>query len=599
MATVAWLLNNVPLADLGISESSAQFINQGISRMVFAIRNATLAEAVGFTYRQDVTIKRDGVIWFVGKIAKTPRWGEWGKAGSTIEVWDAWWDLSLLTYEQAWNGGVTTRILQNADKITEATDENGGVQIGVGDWIRYEYEGGDPQDTKDELQNLLSFAKQRGVALQIGTLLTGYEVWPEEFVDRKVAELIIALLRWHPFAVTWFDYGTEGGPTLHVQTRGDTSVLVRLPDLSFNLSAGGQITVSHCDPRSDLVPPCILIRYELQEDGEATIVHTDKAPAGATGKEIGAFITTVTLGDGAAWDTTPIVGAPPPPDGWTLTRIPEDFAQRYYDEYTLTHDGEMEIAEENAGSTRYMGKCVNFSNGLAAWTTMRAPVQSVTVDLRFARTNIVFGSGNAIGIEDALKRLLRYRRPTNQGKRDTSTPPEDEFAPAAGPLCAFCVRIDEDTVAMRVAPGIVADGIEETVPTFGDSGIALDAVVPPEIEVTEGALFELYLEVDWTPNVSAFTLLDDLGATFTEYRAVGTGTVNSTRIAFTVSGAQPSIVNAATGEVTQDAVLFFHLGTFRWDVGQSPSYQPKRIGSVQVIHMPPERYYLMFASASV
>ena len=100
------------------------------------------------------------------------------------------------------------------------------------------------------------------------------------------------MLRWHPDCVAWFDYTTTPYPTLHIRRRANLAA-VALPVGVAPLSSVKGIT-----PRNDLVPPSVVIHYEItgSSNGQSTFnLAIDAAPTTATGAEFGAVCCTIPL----------------------------------------------------------------------------------------------------------------------------------------------------------------------------------------------------------------------------------------------------------------------------------------------------------------
>ncbi len=119
------------------------------------------------------------------------------------------------------------------------------------------------------------------------------------------AEVIRKQLRWHPNAVTWWDYTTadaNGAP----KPTFNCNVLQLLPAVSFQLptdatnAAGVQPVISELSvtPRYDLQRPSVAIKYEKKttiNNTDFLSVISDIWPAGKTGQELNALTATIDL----------------------------------------------------------------------------------------------------------------------------------------------------------------------------------------------------------------------------------------------------------------------------------------------------------------
>lgn len=558
--------------ELGIRMASRVLVNQGIDKVVLEVVDATLAAAQLWAYGDEVLIKRGTERYFKGKVAKLPKWGESGAVGSTYEIWGPWWDLTRCVYEQSWNGDLTSRVMLGARAVYGA-GTGGGVELGETSDIRY---GTDEPtavavNTAKELENLIDFASWRGCDLDRDELPTGIDMFPEEYVDRSVADLIIAILRWHPYAVTWFDY-TSSTPELHIRVRAEMATVA--------LSTSTDVESLQVASRDELVPPCIVIRYACKTERQYVLQYEDKYPALATGEELGAYIATVTLDEGEAWD----IGEAPV--GSYLLSIPTGLAQHFYTSYNdVMYDGSLTVVAASVGATEYMGKALNLTGGLAAWGTMAAPIQSVTEDIGQGVTTLEFGSGENIGIEDLLKLkdLLRKRKPKAQKARDTSPAPPT----GQGPFEIYTAKVGANWV-VYVYPGIVTNGEPDGEISVGDLAGAL---------IGWGGALDRWLFVEIEPVMDSMVLLDADGDEFVEWRATASVTIVDTGIATSITqygAARAPIVDYATGEITETGRYYFYLGSCVFNTGAAaPTPSNTRSGNFTLMHVPPARLYLM------
>jgi hypothetical protein len=150
--------------------------------------------------------------------------------------------------------------------------------------------------TAQQITEALEHSIAAGDPIQIGTagdppLITspiGITVPIDEVRDITIAEVIRKELRWHPDAVTWFDYSTSP-PTLHIAQRP------ALPAATFNISTK-PLSAVNIDRRDDLVLDAVMLKFEiLSEPGgvQHQYIQTDYFPAESTA--LGVFKATIDL----------------------------------------------------------------------------------------------------------------------------------------------------------------------------------------------------------------------------------------------------------------------------------------------------------------
>lgn len=118
----------------------------------------------------------------------------------------------------------------------------------------------------------------------------------EEMRDITCSEVLKKMLRWSPDAVTWIDYTTTV-PELHIDKRANLAVAT-IPIGAVEDSDNLVIT-----PRDDIVPPKVVIKYEIShmiDSGVFTVLQTDAAPTLASSgvgsdEEFRAFRVTVDM----------------------------------------------------------------------------------------------------------------------------------------------------------------------------------------------------------------------------------------------------------------------------------------------------------------
>jgi hypothetical protein len=162
--------------------------------------------------------------------------------------------------------------------------------------------------------------------------------------------------------------------------------------------------------------------------------------------------------------------------------------------------------------------------------------------------------------------------------------PSGASEPTYNPLQTY---VQTGTNIIKVAPGLCGQDSSNVEVAVTNTGVNLATI-------GLGGSQDIWLGVSIQPVVQPFTVLDGAGDTSTEYLTVGTGNVLSAviRLSTAVPPAQPSIVDNETGEVLQNAVVYFKLATVTWPGGTAPSVHIYRQGNLDVILIPPNRVYL-------
>lgn len=228
-----------------------------------------------FPYGATITIRRDGAQWFLGRVIGTPRNGSPRSETISYRLAGPWFWLDHLVFQQSWN----------------FSDENGDPQAGrsshlfLGQTVM-----GEPMTTGDQITEILEWAIACGAPLKAGTGFPELNVPIREVRELTCGEAIRQMLRWHPDAVTWFDYSTTP-PTFHCQARSSLDAL--------SLDVGTKpVSAISINPRYDLQVPAVVLKFEQTNtvDGQNYAAKSEqKYPLTATGEELGALVATIDL----------------------------------------------------------------------------------------------------------------------------------------------------------------------------------------------------------------------------------------------------------------------------------------------------------------
>lgn len=260
--------------DWGIGKMSRRDQSQAADEVSFIADGTAFDSTAIFPYGVWLSIYRDrtgsgtaysgGNRWFYGMVVKTPRSGTAQAETLTYELVGPWYCLENRDFEQdwwMWNG--TTNVNVKNGHIFLNLNMTAGV-LGYA-------------TTTQQITEALQHSIDAGDPIQLGALPSGIIIPIDEVRCLKIAEVVRKELRWHPDAVTWFDYATVT-PTLHIAQRP------ALQAATFNISTK-PLSAVNIDRRDDLVLDAVMLKYEIlsETDGVQHLqILTDYFPAEST-----------------------------------------------------------------------------------------------------------------------------------------------------------------------------------------------------------------------------------------------------------------------------------------------------------------------------
>jgi len=292
--------------DLGLSQLRRSQVNQGVDTVTFRHAGSATASLL-FPTRSTVTITRDDVQWFLGRVGNPRRIGAPTDEAVEYEILGPWFWLEKIPYLQNWlvyNTGLGALQTLKKTRVILGQDDDGTVLT-----------------TGEQIEAALQCAIDAGAPLQIGYIASNAEVPWEQTVDITVAEVIVRMLRHTPDCLSLIDYTTTP-PTFHVS--------------SFALSYEKQLavgtaplsSVASVTPRYDLQVPGVRIRYERRAmstglPGGDNVYHTVVTEDAGDMADLEAVTMTIEL---AGWkgayqseyietETIPLYTDPPATDG--------------------------------------------------------------------------------------------------------------------------------------------------------------------------------------------------------------------------------------------------------------------------------------------
>jgi hypothetical protein len=351
--------------ELGLTGFGLKLINQANDLMTFSVADADLDAENLWEYGDSLSLYKDGVKWFSGKVITSPRFGNTSAEGVDYEVAGPWHDLRL-NFEQNY---------YNSDDVLDVK-----THVVLGKDI-----DGDEVDIGTVLAEVLDFGISKGANLTyVQTELDELTVIApyDDQTDISCSKAIRTMLAWVPDMETWFDYsGTT--PVLHFTRRADADAV------QYDYTTGEVAESLQIKSRNDIQFDGAMINWETQDGSSSWYgVDRDIYPEGTT-SGLTTYQVTIVIND---YDT--------------LTEAPEGLAEFIYDAVSVLHyEGSLSLIEEECSAGPRPGKVLNLANGLAAWASMRAVIQSVYFDIDAGRTTITFGPPEHLGPTDYVTLL--------------------------------------------------------------------------------------------------------------------------------------------------------------------------------------------------
>ena len=386
----------ISAAQAGVTEIIRHRATQSTETCTVRTEGTAFDAAPLFIHGSRVKVLRDGVPWFVGRVTGMPGSGDGHTEGLSYDLSGPWWHLENLVCQQTWvlRGGETTALLSRL--VLGQSLAGGRLTSG------------------QVIVETLQHAIDSGAPFQIGVVEPAAILPLDELRDVTCAEVIRKVLRWHPDCVAWFDHATEPVPTFHCRARGN------LPQTTFAVGRAPLTAVRGITKRTDLVTPAVVLHYETV-NGDSTDVVTDAAPAGATGREFGALVATISSGSATPTDPVAFSLAQLAPTGGNPPTL--SLAQTLYHARSVpAYSGSLVLVEPEAGGVEAgPGTTLNLTNAACAeWATMQAVVVEDETRVASGTTSVRFGPAEHLGTVD-LASALNGTRP-GVGGREAGSP---------------------------------------------------------------------------------------------------------------------------------------------------------------------------------
>lgn len=267
-----------------ISDINVDLTSQGADSASLFLDGKDYDSTDLWSYKDEVTIYRDGQAWFRGVVVSTPRSGRPDYEGAEYQLAGGWWWFENTAYLKEWASLTTTEV--------EGETVAGSDSQYLGYARLFIDNNGDGVSTSAALTELVNYAISAGVPVMLGSLPANTIIpWPSDVRDASVAQVIQQILRWHPDVTPWFDYSTSP-PTLNFDERSGAETL------TLNADRNNHVRDVNIRSRDDLKPAAVCIHYEITDkvdDKQYRRISHDLAPGGQSCVQPGAVNVTIPL----------------------------------------------------------------------------------------------------------------------------------------------------------------------------------------------------------------------------------------------------------------------------------------------------------------
>jgi hypothetical protein len=251
-----FLLNGSPLASLGLANPRLSYASMQADALTLDHLTAAWDADPIFAYAETLTLTRDGVPVFVGRVRRFPRFAGPTAETTSYEILGPWDWLERRAFVQ--------QVAVVADPAVSTTP----IYVASGFVILNQLNDGTSVNIADSLAVVINQAISSGVPILLGTI-TGFDYatgW-DEITDLTLADAITRLLASAPDAVVWWDYTTAPTPTIHIGRRAnlaDVSLVIApagSPPSAYGPGGYAEFESLRLMSRPDLVVPGTFITY--------------------------------------------------------------------------------------------------------------------------------------------------------------------------------------------------------------------------------------------------------------------------------------------------------------------------------------------------
>lgn len=366
------------LADWGIDADSALLVFNSFEadQFSFALQEGGNAlAALPFTYGQQLKLRQNGTVKFVGTVRDRPVFGSINKERQRFVAYNFWHGIEANIYQQNRNlidNTFSTLTLTETSQVVHFRSPSNGAKI----------------STYGEVANLCAYA-----GLPVTLDFTGVTPPFQDSNDLSVAEGIRRAASWQPDLLARADYSGEV-PALHILDRAAAGTR------ALDVTAGALLSDFECRRRDDLVPRGVRINFITTLEDEATGLRYSKLNAdsgGSLSRGEYVIVATLNIGDGEA--------------------VPYGLAAAYYASLqTCFLEGSFSLGGFECDLSWAPGDLLDISNGLTEWADCIAPITEVSHQLVTGNTVVKFGPPQFLGLANFIALNSRVKDSQNNGK---------------------------------------------------------------------------------------------------------------------------------------------------------------------------------------
>lgn len=264
---------NDTFANLALGKLARSRYSQRADLVTFEAPVTSFLSDSIINYGDTVSINKDRAQWFYGRCISIPRQGSGTAERITYHVAGPWWHMEAIVYQQYWAIYTGSSLLATYKSRVVLGQNTSGTAVTTG----------------AQLTDIINYAIAMGAPITLGTIEPSMYVPYEEQTDISCAEAIVALLRWHPDCVAWFDY-TTAKPTLHITAKATMTAT------TLDAVAGSPVQSIAITPRYDLQVPGVKIMFEKTAEVDGVVYDSLTTQSAGDPTQIGSLISTIRLG---------------------------------------------------------------------------------------------------------------------------------------------------------------------------------------------------------------------------------------------------------------------------------------------------------------
>lgn len=281
-----WKINTTTFAENKLSNVTIQQVNMGVDRLTFRAAGRGIDADLVLSPGSAVVVYKDDAVVFRGNVSRIPIIGSGKDESQSYEIVGPWDLLERLVFQQEWAIGLQSKCILG-QVIKTKPNESGTLTATV-----------IPTDCGTVIREVINYAASCGVPIACGDINGGPTVPWEEIVDYSCAEVIRRMARWVPEAIGWVNYGQNGNTFNFRLPDALVVTTLAIPPLNQVSPIRATIRDINLSPVENRSVPAVVLKYHQTSTVNGVskrVLIEDKAPATATGREIGAIVQTIEL----------------------------------------------------------------------------------------------------------------------------------------------------------------------------------------------------------------------------------------------------------------------------------------------------------------